>query len=163
MTSSSQAAPAGLREEFSRANPATIVVRIAFPMVAFATLLPFVSPGFALMVGIAVALTVGNPYPIATARMITPMLQVSVIGLGAGMNLGEVGRVGVHGFLYTLIGITLTMTIGLILGRLIRTERDTSLLVTVGTAICGGSAIAARRRFARRVMRFQWRWRQCSS
>jgi uncharacterized integral membrane protein (TIGR00698 family) len=70
-------------------------------------------------------------------------LQISVIGLGAGMNLNEVGRAGVHGFFYTVIGISVTMTLGLTLGWLIRTERDTSLLVTVGTAICGGSAIAA--------------------
>jgi uncharacterized membrane protein YadS len=59
------------------------------------------------------------------------------------MNLTEVGRAGVHGFFYTVISISLTLSIGLTLGRLIGTERDTSLLVTVGTAICGGSANAA--------------------
>ncbi|HTY55106.1 MAG TPA: putative sulfate exporter family transporter [Candidatus Binataceae bacterium] len=95
------------------------------------------------MVGIALALTIGNPFPLTTARTITPLLQVSVIGLGAGMNLVEVGRAGLHGFFYTVAGITLTITIGLGLGRFLRTARDTSLLVTVGTAICGGSAIAA--------------------
>jgi uncharacterized integral membrane protein (TIGR00698 family) len=114
-----------------------------FPLVACASLLPLVSPGIALMVGIALALTLGNPYPLTTARVITPLLQISVISLGAGMNLTEVGRAGVHGFFYTVIGISLTMTFGLTLGRLLGTERDTSLLVTVGTAICGGSAIAA--------------------
>jgi uncharacterized integral membrane protein (TIGR00698 family) len=142
-TAASQNAPVGWHGEFSSANPAHIAARIAFPMLAFASLLPFVSPGAALMVGIAVALTMGNPFPLTTARLITPLLQVSVIGLGAGMNLSEVGRAGVHGFFYTVIGITLTMSIGLTLGRMIRTDRDTSLLVTVGTAICGGSAIAA--------------------
>jgi uncharacterized integral membrane protein (TIGR00698 family) len=131
------------RGELTRENPAAIAARIGFPIAAIAMLLPMVSPGIALMLGIAVALTIGNPYPFATARLVTPLLQLSVIGLGAGMNLLEVGHAGVHGFFYTVIGITLTMTIGLILGRLIRTERDTSLLVTVGTAICGGSAIAA--------------------
>ena len=59
------------------------------------------------------------------------------------MNLIEVGHAGVHGFFYTVIGISVTMTLGLTLGKLLKTERDTSLLVTVGTAICGGSAIAA--------------------
>jgi len=132
------------RDEFGSANSKTsLVLRLIFPMLACASLLPFVSPGFSLMVGMALALTVGNPYPLTTARVITPLLQISVIGLGAGMNLVEVGRAGVHGFFYTVIGITLTMSVGLMLGRLIRTERDTSLLVTVGTAICGGSAIAA--------------------
>ncbi len=138
-----QATPFGWRDEFTRANPSSVAARIVFPLAAFATLLPFVSPGIALMLGICVALTLGNAYIFTTARLITPLLQISVIGLGAGMNLVEVGHAGVHGFFYTVIGITLTMTLGLALGRLIRTERDTSLLVTVGTAICGGSAIAA--------------------
>ena len=131
------------RDELTRENPASIAALIAFPIIAIATLMPLVSPGIALMLGIAMALTMGNPYPFTTARVITPLLQISVVGLGAGMNLVEVGHAGVHGFFYTVIGITLTMTLGLVLGRLIRTERDTSLLVTVGTAICGGSAIAA--------------------
>ncbi len=140
---SGQAARVGWRNEFSRANPASVAARIVFPIAAFATLLPFVSPGIALMLGICIALTLGNAYLFTTARLITPLLQMSVIGLGAGMNLVEVGHAGAHGFFYTVIGIALTMTVGLALGRLIRTERDTSLLVTVGTAICGGSAIAA--------------------
>ena len=143
MTDSVQAAPIGSPDEFSWANPANLAARAAFPIVAFATILPFVSPGIALMVGICFALTLGNPYLLATARLIAPLLQISVIGLGAGMNLVEVSHAGVHGFFYTVIGITVTMTVGLALGRLIGTERDTSLLVTVGTAICGGSAIAA--------------------
>jgi uncharacterized integral membrane protein (TIGR00698 family) len=131
------------RDEFGSANTTRPALRLAFPIAVGASLLPFVSPGIALMAGIVLALTVGNPYPLTTARVITPLLQISVIGLGAGMNLIEVGRAGVHGFFYTVIGITLTISIGLTMGRLLRTERDTSLLVTVGTAICGGSAIAA--------------------
>src|SRR5579859_527418 len=131
------------RDEFGEANTASLALRLAFPIVACASLLPFISPGMALMVGIALALTVGNPYPLTTARVITPLLQISVVGLGAGMNLVEVGQAGLHGFFYTVIGISLTMSIGLTLGWMLRTARDTSLLVTVGTAICGGSAIAA--------------------
>jgi len=142
-TTAARPLPRRWRDEFGTANRANLMVRLVFPLVAGASLLPFVSPGIALMVGIALALTLGNPYPLTTARIITPLLQISVIGLGAGMNLTEVGRAGVHGFFYTVIGISLTMTLGLMLGRLIGTERDTSLLVTVGTAICGGSAIAA--------------------
>ncbi|MGH7878466.1 MAG: YeiH family protein, partial [Candidatus Binataceae bacterium] len=138
-----QSAPRRWRDELGSANPANLAVRLAFLLVACGSLLPFVSPGIALMAGIVLALTLGNPYPLTTARVITPLLQISVVGLGAGMNLIEVGRVGLHGFFYTVIGISLTMILGLSLGRLLRTERDTSLLVTVGTAICGGSAIAA--------------------
>ena len=113
-----------------RRTSGNLIARIAFPAAAVAMLLPFVSPGAALLLGMLLALTVGNPYAIESSRLVSPLLQVSVIGLGAGMNLAEVGRVGAHGFFYTVIGITLTMTVGLILGRLIRTERDTSLLVT---------------------------------
>ena len=142
-TSADAALRIGWREELSWANPATIAARIAFPIAIVVTLLPFISPGVALMLGIIVALTIGNAYLLTTSRVVTPLLQISVIGLGAGMNLIEVGHAGLHGFFYTVIGITLTMTIGLALGRLMQTERDTSLLVTVGTAICGGSAIAA--------------------
>jgi uncharacterized integral membrane protein (TIGR00698 family) len=131
------------RDEFGTANTANVGLRIAFPILACASLLPFVSPGIALMAGIALSLTLGNPYPLTTARVITPLLQISVVGLGAGMNLVEVERAGVHGFFYTVIGITVTITVGLTMGWLLGTERDTSLLVTVGTAICGGSAIAA--------------------
>jgi uncharacterized integral membrane protein (TIGR00698 family) len=136
-------APMTWRDEFGSKNHASTMLRLAFPIIACASLLPFVSPGVALMAGIALALTVGNPYPQTTARVVTPLLQISVIGLGAGMNLVEVGRAGVHGFFYTVIGISLTMALGLTMGWLLRTERNISLLVTVGTAICGGSAIAA--------------------
>jgi uncharacterized membrane protein YadS len=87
------------------------------------------------MARMAVALTIVNPYPITTARTITPLLQLSAIGLGAGMNLVEVGHAGLHGFFYTVIGITMTISLGLALGRLLKTGRDTSVLVTVGTAI----------------------------
>jgi uncharacterized integral membrane protein (TIGR00698 family) len=134
---------AAWRDEWSSANTANAALRIAFPLIALATLWPFFSPGIALMIGIVLALSIGNPYPLTTARVITPLLQISVVGLGAGMNLVEVGHAGVHGFFYTVIGISLTLTVGLMLGRLLGTQRDTSLLVTVGTAICGGSAIAA--------------------
>ena len=76
--------------------------RFLFPAAAAAVLLPFVSPGAALLLGMLIALTVGNPYALEASRFITPLLQISVIGLGAGMNLAVVGRVGVHGFVYTV-------------------------------------------------------------
>jgi uncharacterized integral membrane protein (TIGR00698 family) len=66
-----------------------------------------------------------------------------VIGLGAGMDLNVVGRVGAQGVGYTVLGISMTLVIGYLLGKVLKTERDTSILVSAGTAICGGSAIAA--------------------
>lgn len=121
----------------------SLTKRVAFILAGFATLLPLVSPAIALMLGTAFALTLSNPYAAKSSRFVTPLLQLSVVGLGAGMNLGAVAHAGMQGFLYTVVGVTLTMTIGLILGRSLGTARNTSLLVTVGTAICGGSAIAA--------------------
>jgi uncharacterized integral membrane protein (TIGR00698 family) len=111
--------------------------------VGMATLLPRFSSGAALLAGIAVALTFGNPWPAATRALAHRALTWSVVGLGAGMNLAVVGRVGLHGFGYTVLGIACALLVGTFLGQRLRVARDTSLLVTVGTAVCGGSAIAA--------------------
>jgi uncharacterized integral membrane protein (TIGR00698 family) len=107
------------------------------------TLLPWVSAGAALLAGIAVALTLGNPFAARTRPLAHRLLTASVIGLGAGMDLAVVGRVGLHGLGYTAVGIASALAIGTLLGRGLGVSRDTGLLVTVGTAICGGSAIAA--------------------
>jgi uncharacterized integral membrane protein (TIGR00698 family) len=140
----SQAAVEILRKtDLDEEDLPSLAKRVAFILVALATLLPLVSPGIALMLGIAFALTLTNPYAGTSSRFVTPLLQISVVGLGAGMNLGVVAHAGMQGFLYTVVGVTLTMTVGLLLGRSLGTARNTSLLVTVGTAICGGSAIAA--------------------
>jgi uncharacterized integral membrane protein (TIGR00698 family) len=90
-----------------------------------------------------VAVTLGNPWPDRTRSAARSTLAWSVVGLGAGMNLAEVARVGLHGLGYTAAGIALALAGGTYLGRRLEVSRDTSLLVTVGTAICGGSAIAA--------------------
>lgn len=114
-----------------------------FPVLGLLCLLPPVSAGVALLLGVTIALLLGNPYT-AQTKLITPkLLTYSVVGLGAGMNLETVAQVGLQGIGYTVLTILSTVLLGLGLGRLLRTERDTSMLVTVGTAICGGSAIAA--------------------
>ena len=110
---------------------------------AIATLFPFFSAGLALLAGIMFSLIRGNPFPEQTRKWTSPLLQFSVVGLGAGMDLAVVARVGMQGVSYTAIGIGFTLAIGLWLGKVIGTERVTSLLSSVGTAICGGSAIAA--------------------
>jgi uncharacterized integral membrane protein (TIGR00698 family) len=120
-----------------------VVAKIVVPIVAAATLLPWVSASVALVAGIVLALTLGNPWPEHTRSLAHRALTVSVVGLGAGMNLVSVGRVGLHGLGYTAVGIATALTLGTLVGRWLRVARDTSLLVTVGTAICGGSAIAA--------------------
>ena len=101
------------------------------------------SPPLALALGLALALAFGNPFPALTSRCSKWLLQISVVGLGFGMSLTEVVRAGRSGFLYTVIGITFAVVCGLVLGRALGVERTPSLLISVGTAICGGSAIAA--------------------
>ncbi len=110
---------------------------------ALLSLLPWVSSAVALVAGIVLALTLGNPWRTQTRAWSRKMLTWSVVGLGAGMNLIVVGRVGLAGLGYTAVGIAAAFVLGTLFGRLLGVARDTSLLVTVGTAICGGSAIAA--------------------
>ncbi|MBX9836932.1 MAG: putative sulfate exporter family transporter [Silvanigrellaceae bacterium] len=85
----------------------------------------------------------GNPYPEKTKFIASKLLTWSIIGLGFGMNLLTVAKVGFSGVGYTVIGITLTAIVGIFIGNLLNNKKDISLLVTFGTAICGGSAIAA--------------------
>jgi uncharacterized integral membrane protein (TIGR00698 family) len=82
-------------------------------------------------------------YHLDAQRLSKFLLQASVVCLGFGMNLGEVVRVGRSGFLYTAIGITFSLGLGLLLGGLFRVEKIQSFLISAGTAVCGGSAIAA--------------------
>ena len=119
------------------------LARVVLPLVALLTLTPWISSGVALVLGVVLALTLGNPYAARTKALTHKLLALAVVGLGAGMDLRVVGQVGAQGIGYTVIGILTATAVGLLLGRLLGTARDTSLLITMGTAICGGSAIAA--------------------
>ena len=101
------------------------------------------SPPIALAAGLLFGLTCVAPYPADVKRFSKFLLQASVVALGFGMDLSEVLRVGRSGFFYTAIGISAAMLLGLGLGRLMGIHPIASLLITSGTAICGGSAIAA--------------------
>jgi len=101
------------------------------------------SPPLALAIGLAFGLMFTNPFCEAARRSSRWLLQASVVGLGFGMNLHDVVRAGRSGFVYTLLGIAFTMTAGLGLGALLKVERKPAFLISTGTAICGGSAIAA--------------------
>jgi uncharacterized integral membrane protein (TIGR00698 family) len=102
-----------------------------------------ISPPVALVLGITYGFTLTHPYNVGAKRLSKFLLQASVVGLGFGMNLDEVIKVGRAGFVYTACSITLAMAIGLGLGQLLRVGKKSSFLITAGTAICGGSAIAA--------------------
>ena len=107
------------------------------------SLTPWSSAVFALAAGVFVAVVVGNPFADKTKLYAQKLLAYSIIGLGAGMNLEIVSKVGMSGFGYTVISITLTLLLGVFIGKLVKSDSDTSVLISVGTAICGGSAIAA--------------------
>jgi uncharacterized integral membrane protein (TIGR00698 family) len=113
------------------------------PLAALLVLHPKVPAAAALGAGVLIAVLVGNPYQTRTCKWTHVLLQLSVVALGAGIDLREVARAGLGGLGYTAVGIVSTLLAGALLGRLLRVPRDTSLLITVGTAICGGSAIAA--------------------
>jgi len=106
-------------------------------------LLPVVPVQLALAGGILLAVTMGNPLQQQSMKAAHYLLTFSVAALGAGMNLTQVLAAGAAGLGYTVVGIAAALGMGRLLAKLLRTERDTALLVSVGTAICGGSAIAA--------------------
>ncbi len=103
----------------------------------------FVSPPVALFAGLVYALTLAHPFPEESKWVIRLLLQASVVALGFGMDLNEILRAGRSGFLYTAISICAAMMLGLALGALFGVGKTASFLITAGTAICGGSAIAA--------------------
>ena len=102
-----------------------------------------VSPPFALLAGIAYGFTFAHPYYVDSRNLSRFLLQAAVVALGFGMNLRQVVHAGKAGFLYTAIGISAAMLLGWLLGRLLGVTKKASFLITAGTAICGGSAIAA--------------------
>lgn len=104
----------------------------------------FITPPLALFFGLAFALICGKAYPAFNKKMSKKLLQYSVIGLGFGMNLQASLASGAEGMTFTIISVTGTMIVGWFVGRkLLKMERNTSYLISSGTAICGGSAIAA--------------------
>ncbi len=105
--------------------------------------LPGVPAAAALAVGAAIALTVGNPLARRTGPLAKKLLPAAVIGLGGAMDLEQVARAGARGFGYTVVSIGATLALGWLLARWLGVDRKTGTLVSVGTAICGGSAIAA--------------------
>ena len=102
-----------------------------------------VSPPIALVGGIAFGFTVEHPYRREASSLSRLLLQFSVVALGFGMNLHQVLHAGRSGFLYTAISISGAMILGLLLGKALNIGGKASFLISVGTAICGGSAIAA--------------------
>ncbi len=104
---------------------------------------PWVSPPLALIAGIIVAQTIGHPFKQHNKMATTNLLKFSVVGLGFGMNLFQALQAGKAGFLFTVVSISATLLLGYLLGQWLLVDDKTTKLVSSGTAICGGSAIAA--------------------
>ena len=121
----------------------TFAQTILLGLLALFSLTPWSSPAVSLLLGMALALTVGNPYPKQSKLVSKYSLQAAVVGLGFGLDFGTVLRVGSQGFLLTLVTISATLAIGMLIGKLLHVERKATWLISTGTAICGGSAIAA--------------------
>jgi uncharacterized integral membrane protein (TIGR00698 family) len=102
-----------------------------------------VSPAVALAAGIAFGLLLPHPFAPESRDLSRILLQASVVALGFGMNLHQVVHAGASGFLYTAVSIVCAILLGMALGGMLRVSRTASFLITCGTAICGGSAIAA--------------------
>jgi len=104
---------------------------------------PFVDPAIALVLGILIAQTTGHPWMHLNSKATRRLLQYSVVGLGFGMNWTEAMKAGQEGFVFTVCSISGTFIIGWLLSKILKVEQKTSYLLSSGTAICGGSAIAA--------------------
>lgn len=116
---------------------------VIFVLAAVLCSSPYISPPFALLAGIAVAQFIGHPYLHLNSKATHLLLQVAIVGMGFGMNAGSTLKAGREGILLTAASITGTALAGWALGRLLKIEKKTSYLISTGTAICGGSAIAA--------------------
>ena len=104
----------------------------------------WVTPPVALFLGLAFALVFGQPFPGFNKKMSKKLLQYSVVGLGFGMNIEASLASGKEGMLFTIVSVFGTLLIGWLIGRkMLKVDRNTSYLISSGTAICGGSAIAA--------------------
>lgn len=102
-----------------------------------------ISPPIALLLGVLLVNIFGNPFVEFNHKAITFLLQFSVVGLGFGMNAYSAVSAGKEGFVLTIMSIFSTLVFGFLLGKWLQTEKKTSHLISCGTAICGGSAIAA--------------------
>ena len=102
-----------------------------------------ISPPFALLGGLVFGFAAVHPFQCESKRLAKFLLQASVVALGFGMNLHQVLQAGRSGFLYTAVSITSVMLLGLGFGYLLHVGKKSAFLISAGTAICGGSAIAA--------------------
>jgi uncharacterized integral membrane protein (TIGR00698 family) len=117
--------------------------KIIFVVLLLVCMTSFISPPIALLLGLVLANLSGHPFLHLNHKATNILLQISVVGLGFGMNINTALSAGKEGFLFTIASIFSTLILGTFLGRWFKIEKKTSHLISCGTAICGGSAIAA--------------------
>ncbi|WP_316840195.1 YeiH family protein [Pedobacter gandavensis] len=117
--------------------------KIIFLIAALFCLLPFMSAPLALLLGLIMAQLMKHPYPELNHKATNWLLKVSVVGLGFGMNVFAAMKAGKEGVMFTVASIVGVLILGYILGKVFKIGDKTSYLISAGTAICGGSAIAA--------------------
>ena len=128
-------------DDFRRERTKNILRTMLYWVGAIGSL--WLSPAMALFMGIAIALTLGAPYTKANKKVSKYLLQAAVVGLGFGMNLHSALAAGREGMLFTIASVVGVMVVGVLLGRLFKVNPKNAYLISSGTAICGGSAIAA--------------------
>lgn len=116
---------------------------VIFLLAVVFCLSPLITPPIALLMGLVIAQFIGHPYLHLNHKATHILLQVSVVGLGFGMNVTSAMKAGKEGILFTVVSIIGTLVIGFFMGKFLKIEKKTSYLISAGTAICGGSAIAA--------------------
>ena len=117
--------------------------QIIFVVLLLVCMTSFISPPIALLLGLVLANLSGHPFLHLNHKATNILLQISVVGLGFGMNINSALSAGKEGFLFTITSIFSTLILGTYLGKWFNIEKKTSHLISCGTAICGGSAIAA--------------------
>ncbi|GAB3162815.1 YeiH family protein [Telluribacter humicola] len=116
---------------------------LLFSGAAALCLTPIMSPPLALLLGLVMAQLTGHPFLHLNHKVTQWLLQACVVLLGFGMDLYSTVQAGKEGVPFTVATITLTLLCGILVGKWLNINRHTAFLIAVGTAICGGSAIAA--------------------
>ncbi|MCX3264190.1 YeiH family protein [Pedobacter agri] len=129
---------------FNRFLDRSITTReVIFLLATVFCLSPLISPPIALLMGLVIAQFIGHPYLHLNHKATHILLQVSVVGLGFGMNVTSAMAAGKEGIVFTIVSIIGTLIIGYFMGKFLKIDKKSSYLISAGTAICGGSAIAA--------------------
>ncbi|CAM3328280.1 YeiH family protein [Aequorivita lipolytica] len=119
------------------------IVKVLFVLCMVLCILGYVNSPIALVGGFLFSYFFGHPFITLNSQAVNWLLKIAVVGLGFGMNLKETLTAGKDGFLLTVFSISATLILGYFLGKLLKMNRKSSHLISSGTAICGGSAIAA--------------------